>query len=136
MSDNISGNCCCGHVKFEITASKANVVNCHCNKCRKMNGSSFSTFFVVSEKVFSIIEGSEYLSSYSTSEDAVKNFCKNCGSPIFNQTLKYPNLRMVHLGALNVLDEIKPNVNIFNQSKLSWVSFNCEIPSFEKEIEK
>ena len=135
MSNYLSGNCGCGYIKFEITASKANVVNCHCNKCRKLNGGSFSTYFVVSGKRFSISEGSEYLSSYSPSEKAIKNFCKNCGTPIFNQNLKYPNLKMVHLGAINTLEEIKPNVNIFCQSMLSWVSFNCKIANFENEIE-
>lgn len=136
MSNYFSGNCGCGHIKFEIATSKANIVNCHCNKCRKLNGSPFSTYFVISEKNFKISEGEEYLSSYSPSEKAVKNFCKSCGTPIFNQNMKYPSLRMVHLGVLNSLEEIKPNVNIFCESKLSWVSFNYEIANFEKEIVK
>ncbi len=136
MSNQISGNCACGQIKFEIKALKANVVNCHCNTCRKMNGSSFSTFFVISQKGFNIIEGEELLSKFSPSENAVKNFCGNCGSPIYNQNLKYPNLRMVHFGALNLKEEIKPNVNIFCQSKFSWVSFSSDIANFEKEIIK
>ena len=135
MPHHLSGNCGCGCVKFEIKAFKANVVNCHCNTCRNLNGCSFSTYFVVSEKGFSIIEGEKSLSKFSVSENAVKHFCKNCGTPIYNQNLKYPNLRMVHLGAINLKEEIKPNVNIFCQSKFSWVSFACEIPSFGQEIE-
>ena len=136
MSNYYSGNCACGEIKFEIKTSKANVVNCHCNRCRKLNGSSFSTYFVVSEKRFNISEGEECLSKYSPSEKAVKHFCKKCGTPIFNQNLKYPNLKMVHLGAMNFLEEVKPNVNIFCQSRLSWVSLNEEIVNYDQEIEK
>lgn len=136
MSDCFPGNCSCGRIRFEVTAARANVVNCHCSQCRKLNGSPFSTYFVISEKNFNVSEGAEYLSSYAPSDNAVKHFCKVCGTPIFNQNLRYPRLRMVHLGTLNPPEEIKPDVNIFCQSKLSWVSFNCEITSFEKEIEE
>ncbi len=136
MSHQLSGNCGCGQVKFAIKAAKANVVNCHCNRCRKLNGSSFSTYFVVAEQGFEISEGENYLSDYSSSENARKHFCKQCGTPIYNQNLKYPNLRMVHFGAINFLEEVQPNVNIFCESILSWVALNGEIPSFEQEIKK
>lgn len=136
MSTKINGNCACGEIEFEIMAIKSNVVNCHCNTCRKLNGSSFSTYFVVAEKCFKIKEGEKSLTSYSPSGSAVKNFCQNCGSPIFNQNKKYPNLRMIHFGSLNFNETVNPNVNIFCQSKLPWVALNVEIPNFEKEIEQ
>ncbi len=134
MSEVYSGNCACGGIQFEIEKTKANVVNCHCNKCRKLNGSSHSTYFVVSGKRFNLKEGNELLKSYSPSEQAVKNFCNNCGTPIFNMNLKYPNLKMVHYGSINFLEEIKPNINIFCQSKLSWVLIDSETANYETEI--
>ncbi len=132
---NFSGHCACGEIKLEIETTKANVVNCHCNRCRKLNGSSFSTYIVVSGKRVMLTKGEEFITSYSPSEYAVKNFCKNCGTPIFNQNLKYPHLKMVHLGAVNTLEEIKPNMNIFCQSRLSWISLDETLANFDREIE-
>lgn len=136
MSKIIIGSCACGEVEFEVRAIKPNIVNCHCNMCRKLNGGSFSTYFVVAEKCFKIVSGEKSLVNYSLSESAVKNFCQKCGSPIFNQNKKYPNLRMIHFGMLNFNEPVTPKVNIFCQSKLPWVSVDLEIPNFEKEIEQ
>ena len=136
MSKIITGSCACGEIEFEVRAIKSNVVNCHCNTCRKLNGSSFSTYFVVAEKCFKITSGEKALTSYFPSDSVVKNFCQKCGSPLFNQNKKYPNLRMIYLGSLNCNEPVTPNVNIFCQSQLPWVLVNAEIPNFEKEIEQ
>ena len=135
MPEFYSGNCACGGIKFEIEKTKGNVVNCHCNKCRELNGGPFSTYFVVPEKRFKLIEGRELLKSYSPSEKAVKNFCGNCGTPIFNLNLKYPTLKIVYYGGINFLEEKKPNMNIFCQSKLSWVEIDTELANYEAEIQ-
>ncbi len=135
MSRKILGNCACGEITFEIRALNANIVNCHCTTCRRLNGSAFSTYFVVADKCFEITTGEKLLARYSPSETAVKNFCSQCGSPVFNQNSKYPHLRMIHLGSLDMNETINPNVNIFCQSKLPWVVLDREIPCFEREIE-
>ncbi len=136
MSSHFSGSCGCGTINFEVKALRTNVVNCHCNSCRKMNGGSFSTYFVVSQKNFELTAGEDFLSCFSLTENARKHFCKICGTPVFNLNLKYPRLRMVHFGTLNLPAETTPDVNIFCQSKLPWVAFDCEMMNFKQEIEK
>ena len=135
MSNYLSGNCGCGRVKLEINAEKANIVNCHCGNCRKLSGSAFATYLVVAEKNFRIAAGAENLSNYRPSEKGVRSFCKNCGAPILVKNLRYPNLRMVPLGALHPVEKIVPKINIFCESQLSWVAFNCETTDFARGIE-
>lgn len=134
MQEMVSGSCGCGSVKINLNINKCNVVNCHCNTCRKLNGSAFSTYVVVSEKNFKIETGISHISKFVISKNGEKNYCNKCGTPIFNKNYKYPSLTMIHLGTLNLLQKVQPKVNIFCQSMLSWVAFKDEIASFEKEI--
>lgn len=136
MSIDLTGSCDCGRVKLEVDAERANIVNCHCGRCRKLSGSAFSTYLVVAEKNFRISAGKDFLSSYNPSEKGVRSFCSNCGSPVLVQNLRYPKLRMVPIGALPPIGEIIPKVNIFCESKLPWVAFNCETADFTREIER
>lgn len=34
----VSGSCLCGQVRYEVRGALRNVINCHCNKCRRMHG--------------------------------------------------------------------------------------------------
>jgi hypothetical protein len=42
---------------------------------------------------------------------------------------------MVPLGALHPVEKIVPKINIFCESQLSWVAFNCETTDFARGIE-
>lgn len=134
MFNDLSGNCSCGRVKLEIDAVSANIVNCHCGRCRKLSGSAFSTYLVVAERNFRISAGKEFLSSYNPSEQGARSFCMHCGSPILVQNLRYPNLRMIPLGVLPLPGEIVPKINIYCESKLPWVAFNCETTDYARAI--
>ncbi len=62
------GSCNCGNVQFKVDGDVKRIVNCHCNLCRKMNGSAFSTYVVVLESDFKLTSGS--LSFFDVSENA------------------------------------------------------------------
>ncbi len=136
MSNMLFGNCRCGRVRLEIDAERANIVNCHCGDCRQLSGSAFSTYLVVAAKNFRIAAGADDLTSYRPSEKGMRGFCQHCGSPILVQNQRYPNLRMIPLGVLHPDDELVPKINIFSDSRLSWVAFNCQTTDFAREIER
>ena len=53
----MEGRCLCEHIHFSVSDDAVTVVNCHCNLCRKMNGSAFSTYVVVNESEFELVSG-------------------------------------------------------------------------------
>ncbi len=125
-----NGSCNCGATTYELTGDVKNIVNCHCDLCRKMNGGAFSTYAVVSEKSLNV--QSDSLSSHSVSENALKNFCANCGTPMFNSNKKYDGLRMVYLGSLDDTSDLVPAVNIYCESRLNWLNDLPEMTSLDQ----
>jgi hypothetical protein len=132
--DKISGSCNCGAVTYEISNNIKRVVNCHCSMCRKMNGSSFSTYVVVPDTSFTLISGEANLSGHAVSQNATKSFCNICGTPIYNLNPKYQGLKILHLGSLDNAQLYRPEANIFCDTKLDWLDGISTITSFEQAM--
>ncbi|EDL70687.1 GFA family protein [Vibrio campbellii] len=126
----VQGSCNCKSVKFEVIGEVKKVVNCHCNFCRKMNGSAFSTYAAVLQSEFRLVAGK--VESYGVSETARKHFCKICGTPIYNTNPKYAGLNIVHIGTLDGASSYRPDVNIYGESKVDWLSAISDIPTFDQ----
>ncbi len=97
-----------------------------------MNGSAFSTYVIFLESDFEILSGK--LKSHSVSEHATKHFCGNCGTSIFNSNPKFAGLKIIYLGTLALANELVPEINIYSESELEWVSSINGLPSFKQGI--
>ncbi|GLT16545.1 hypothetical protein GCM10007938_03210 [Vibrio zhanjiangensis] len=128
----ITGSCNCGAIKYQISGTIKKIVNCHCNLCRKMNGSAFSTYAAVLQSGFELISGQ--LGCFKVSENARKYFCNQCVTPIYNMSSNYTGLNIVHLGSLDCAEILEPEVNIYDESKLQWLTDIGQLPTFEKSI--
>ncbi len=126
------GCCCCGTIKYEIHSEVKNIVNCHCKVCRSHSGTSLSTYAVFALSDFEIVAGEEYLSCYKLTQ-ATKHFCSNCGTPIYNLNPKYSAACIIYLGTLENCDINKPQVNIWYESKLSWINDIGFMKSYSQE---
>jgi hypothetical protein len=119
-TSGVSGACTCGSIKYHANADLRRIVNCHCNMCRKMNGSAFSSYAVIPRKLL-VVSGDENLAAYQVTNSARKHFCRECGTPIFNTNEKYPGACMIYLGTLDGSGSHLPSLNIFSESMLGWV---------------
>lgn len=126
----LTGSCHCGTTRYEVAGDVRNVVNCHCNMCRKMNGSAFSTYVIVADDDFKLKGGD--LRTQKVSEQAEKSFCGQCGTPIFNSHPKFAGLKILHLGSLDDLLNLAPAVNIYCESRLDWLDRLLDIKSFQQ----
>ncbi len=126
----LTGSCNCGAVQYQVTGDIKNIVNCHCNICRKMNGSAFSTYVAVSGDDFKLLNGK--LKRHKVSSHAEKNFCGQCGTPIFNSNPKYAGLKILHFGSLDNSINLEPKINIYCESRLDWLDKLPEITSLEQ----
>lgn len=128
----MKGSCNCGAVTFAASGDAKAILNCHCNLCRKMNGSVFSTYVVVAEDSFSIGSGS--LKTVQVSDNASKSFCSTCGTPIYNQNPKHDGFIIIHYGALDDASHLIPLIDTFYERKIPWVENLNEIKKLEKGL--
>lgn len=76
-----SGGCLCGAVTFDIYGPMRNVVYCHCGQCRRSHG-TFAAYSAAKrgDLVFTQDRGLKW---YSSSSNARRGFCRDCGSSLF-----------------------------------------------------
>jgi len=122
MTNPLSGECSCGAVQYEIVGPVKLVVNCHCNSCRRRNGSAFSSYAVVAQDDLKILKGGDRIATYQVPEGAKKYFCSSCGSPLYNLNDRYPRVFMVLLGLLSDAGSLVPVANVYCETRLPWTT--------------
>jgi hypothetical protein len=129
---NNIGKCKCGEIEYIPSGEVLQVVNCHCNMCKEMNGSAFSTYVVIPSQNLSFVQGESSVAKYIVTDRTSKHFCKRCGTAIFNSNpITYPGLAMLYLGTLKDFLHLKPSINIYCESKLAWIDGIGNIKSIE-----
>lgn len=126
----MKGSCACGGIKYEI--DNLFVANyCHCSICRKLHGAAFATFGHAKAEHFHWIQGEDLITSYKSSANNLRNFCKVCGSnvpSVFQET----NHVRIPMGTLDEDPQIKPCVQIFVADKAPWFDITDSLPQYPK----
>lgn len=120
-STTLSGSCLCGSVKFSVTIEIKKFYFCHCEQCRKITGSAFSSNILAKPSKITWVSGSKKIKrfDYPGTKAYSKVFCSECGSalPFLNES---GNTLFIPAGSLDSDLEIKPDNNIFWGDKASW----------------
>ena len=129
---SMTGSCLCGVVKYTASSDFELVGNCHCNTCKKITGSAFEAFAVISRESFSLSAGEDSLVEYKISPKAKKHFCGICGTPVYNLLRLVPGKLIVHVGTLDEPGRLTPAVNLYCESMLPWVAEIQSLKNFAK----
>jgi hypothetical protein len=71
-----------GITPFEILGPVGEVRLCHCDLCRRANGTAFSANARIPLERYRVIKGEDLISEYESSPGARRCFCSRCGSPV------------------------------------------------------
>jgi hypothetical protein len=127
----ITGSCLCRGIRFEVTGPLGMVAMCHCEDCRKANGTAYSTNAPVRRADVSLTCGEDLLASYESSPGEYRMFCSRCGSPIFSRRDDKPDTLRLRLGTLDGDPGVRPAVHGWIGDKAAWDRIpNDGIPRF------
>jgi hypothetical protein len=122
MTDSTrSGSCSCGAVRFRIALSPIWIAHCHCTMCRRAQGAAFVTWVGADEAKFVLESGAESLSRYKSSPPAVRTFCRNCGTPLFFQSTRWPGEIHVTMASLDSTAGLEPQGHAHWENRVDWV---------------
>lgn len=124
----ITGSCLCKAVQFKVSGDLPRIVFCHCQQCRKAQGTAFVTNLPVSEQQFQWIQGEDQLSSFESSPGKRRFFCKTCGSPIMSKNTSQPGQVRLRAGTLDGDLNTQPVFHIYTGSKANWYSISDDLP--------
>lgn len=89
------GGCICGEVRYHVTGEPTRVTICNCKFCQRGTGSAYLLEPIFAKDAFVVTKGTPKTYDH-TSEGSGKtvtiNFCANCGTKLFLDLERFPDV--------------------------------------------
>ena len=113
----IIGGCLCGQLRYYANVEPAIVLVCHCKNCQKQTGTAYSVLVGIPKSAISLQGKLKTYHDVGDSGNPVeRNFCPECGSPIFSDVAIIPNLIFIKAGTLDDTTWLDPHIHIYCDS--------------------
>ncbi len=127
-----TGSCLCGGIRYEIHGEIGDIIECHCQRCRKANGTAFATNAPIQKADFKIVKGEALFKKFASTPTTERCFCSECGSPIISIKAETPDTYRLRIGTLDTLLEHKPTMHIFTAYKAEWDTICDGLPQYDE----
>ncbi len=119
MSAACAGSCSCGAVQLLVAPPHPELHICHCNACRKANGSAFNLALIVEEAQLEWTARGT-LREYESSAGKYRAFCQLCGSPVYSRRANLPGTYRLRAGLFAALPRPERLTQGFRESAWPW----------------
>ena len=130
MEEKYTGSCLCGAIHYEVNGPIGAIVECHCSRCRKANGSAYAVNAPIAKADFKIVQGEKFLKKFQSTAATQRCFCSECGSPIISIKADTPDFYRLRVGTLDTPLQQKPTCHIFAASKAEWDEITDSLPQY------
>ncbi|QIR35923.1 GFA family protein [Tolypothrix sp. PCC 7910] len=134
MAETVTGGCLCGYVRYKYNGELEAANYCHCQDCRKTTGSAFNVGVRIQSAALRIVAGQvkSYTKNGNSGNKITREFCPECGSPLFTRAPAKPQFVWLKAGSLDNPQLVKPVHQIWTDSAVSWAYIDPELPSFSQ----
>ena len=127
----VRGACLCGEIRYEIDLPTRGAVHCHCTMCRRWNGAGYTTWFAVTKDQLRIMEGQDRLQRYASSDHAGRFFCDVCGSSLFGDSSRTPDVMYIVRGPVEGEIDAAPAGHMCFETRVPWIEIGDDLPRSE-----
>lgn len=121
------GHCACRAVSYEARGPFRPVSYCHCESCRRQSGHYVSATAVAARNL--TITGAENLSEWHATQDAVRRFCRICGSLLFWQGTGSDSVSIM-TGSMDLPTGMKADRHIYVAEKGDYYEIDDGLPQY------
>jgi hypothetical protein len=125
----LRGGCFCGAVRYSFDAVVESSV-CHCTSCRRVVGAVAVAWVGVPRTSLRFDSDAE-LTSFSSSEGVVRQFCARCGTHVTYQRLDEPETVDVTTASLDNPALVPPDRHIWVCDAVEWDVPTDGLPVFD-----
>jgi len=127
-----TGGCLCGAVRYRVTGAPLRVGLCHCSQCRRQTGSALPSFVTWPLDRLELTKGKP--SRFRVSDNATREFCRDCGSPLFWRPAQDDRITVL-LGSLDDAEAMpKPSYELWTERRMHWVPQFEGITSYRQDL--
>jgi hypothetical protein len=124
----LKGSCLCGGVRYEVSGRIGPIVLCHCGMCRKAQGGAFAANAPVRRSYFRLVAGAELLTSYESSPQKWRCFCRVRGSPVYSHRTSVTDIVRIRLGLVEGDPGRRPAGHAMVEHKAVWYPIEDDLP--------
>ena len=129
----LQGRCLCGQFSYESSAAPLATMICHCKNCQRQGGAAFSVNVVVpADAVTTKGDLKSFLDKADSGNTVERQFCADCGSPIFSRLSANPGIAIIKAGTLDDTSGLQPSGEVWCDSAQAWVKPLVEGARFPK----
>jgi hypothetical protein len=125
MTNNSTGSCLCGAVKYQVTGALRPVVACHCGQCQKTSGHHVAATSAKRED-FKLLE-ERGLKWFSSTVGIRRGFCQQCGGNLFWDKAELPSIS-IFAGTLDQPSGLQLVEHIYVEEKADYYEITDGLP--------
>lgn len=128
------GGCCCGSVRYRLLEDPLELHVCHCTDCQRLSGNAFIMTMSVHQRSLELHRGELTTFEFPTPQGTTRRDqrCSDCGSRMWSEPPRYPELRGLRPGTLDDTSWLNPIAHIWTASAQPWVSIPDGVLRYDK----
>jgi hypothetical protein len=129
---HITGQCHCGHVRYEAEIDEGHVGICHCTDCQRLTGSPFRVTAMARRDDVKLTGDAPkvYRKVGENGRGRLQYFCPQCGSPLFTTGEgEDAGIWGIRWGSIDQRVRLQPAHQIWCRSAASWLGDLSSLPA-------
>ena len=133
MTDDLTGGCACGAVRYRLASRPMFVHCCHCRDCQRQTGTAFVLNALIETDRVELLSGAPLPHAMPTDSGRPHQVfrCPACQTAVWSEYGGLAQLRFVRVGTLDDPSALPPDIHIYTRSKLPWVALPEGVPAFD-----
>ena len=128
-SEQYSGGCVCGEIRYQVAGPPAMIAYCHCEDCRKMGGSVMAVLAGFAREGFNLLQGDAR--SFGRLPGVLRSFCSTCGTSLFYENQSFPENFYIHIGSFDDPEQLPPDRHTWVSSRISWHKIDDDLTQYQ-----
>ena len=126
----LQGGCLCGAVRYEWRGTGLSASYCHCPDCRKATGGPYTVGVDAAGLTIRSGQTKGYTKIADSGNEITREFCPECGSPLFTRAEVLPGVVWIKAGSLDEPKLVQPTHQTWTQMAVPWAYLDKDLPGY------
>jgi hypothetical protein len=129
------GGCACGAVRYQAAGAPVAARICMCRICQRITGGAGSVLAFFATDGF-VVEGrtGDFAAVADSGNIIHRQFCPECGTPLFSSAEVRPHLIGVRVGSLDDPSSVTPTAIVWTEAAPAWALLNDALDHYPGQM--
>ncbi len=129
-TEQVTGGCMCGAVRYEVIGDPFSVIHCHCLSCRRHTGAPVVTLAGFKQDQVRFTAGERRI--YESSPGVGRAYCGQCGTPLTweGDGGELGPIVELHISTFDDPDVFVPQYHVHHDERIAWFDVADGLPRY------